>query len=295
MKKVFLTFVSIFILFAANAQDFNTYLSYFKTTELPFKIDRATLNWCRLNQKQLKPISKEDLQKFILVEPSDKSQSYTFFNTTENSDVTAQKGIQFYYFKKLNLSPKFISVIIYFINEVDKNGLREWKMVLMNYTTEGKLMNCFDLAYEEIFMTYRLHLAEISKDLKVKIEEIDFESRQNSKKPNYITDFYYKIDTQNAELIFAQREYYPYEGTFTCEDKILSIEQNKELFMVMEGNANESVFTSVNLLKYDLNVGEFTFEDNQKIKWQGKFSEDKNSIKLAKAIDKSVFIFKRKY
>lgn len=293
MKKLLLILANILFLFLANAQDFNAYLANFKSEELPFKIDRSTLNWCRLNQKQLKPIALGDLQKFVLSQPLDKGQAPIFVNLPEKTSPTTDKDIRFYYYKKLNLSPNFLSVIAYFVDEKDKNGLVHWKFVLLNYSSDGKLMNHFELAYEEQFMSYRLHVAEISKDLKVKIEEIDFESLRNTKKPNYIADFYYKIDAQSAEFISIQNEYYPYEGVFENGDKLLSILQNRNVFTVMEGKASEQSSISVSLLKYDLVEGTFVFIDNANIKWQGKFDTSKSSITLTDK-DKSTLIFRRK-
>ena len=294
MKKLFLILANTLFLFLANAQDFNAYLANFKLEELPFKVDRSTLNWCRLNQKQLKPIALGDLQKFVLSQPLDQEQAPIFVNLPEKTAPNADKDIRFYYYKKLNLSPNFLSVIVYFVDEKDKNGLMHWKLVMLNYSLDGKLINHFELAYEEQFMSYRLHVAEISKDLKMKIEEIDFESLQNTKKPNYIADFYYKIDAKSAKFISIQNEYYPYEGVFEYGDKLLSILQNRNIFTVMEGKAGEQSSISVNLIKYDLTEGTFVFIDNANIKWQGKFDASKSRITLTNK-DKTTLIFKRKY
>jgi len=293
MRKVFATLMSIFLVFSANAQNFNAYLAHFKTEELPFTINRATLNGCRLNQGQMKAVSKADLYQFVLVQPSDKTLSPLFVNLPESKDLTKEKDIRFYHYKKLKLSPKFQSVIVYFVDEKDKNGLMNWKFILLNYSLEGKLMNYFELAYEEIFMSYRLHLAQISKDLKVKVEEIDFESRKNSKTPSYTMDFYYKIDPKSGEFVSVQSEKYPYEGLFEYKDEVLSITQNKDVFMVMRGKGSDKSTKSVNLTKFDLNKGTFIFVDDKNIQWQGVFDTDKNRITLSNQ-HKSVLVFKRK-
>lgn len=298
IKPISLTII-LFLSLEIKAQDFQAFINNFQATSLPFAADKAVLDACK--KGPLKAIPLAEIKKYILQNVLDSSNIYNFqllagYEEKELDVQLKNRTYQLYYFKKLPLSTDYQSVLVYFVNDKDQNGLREWKIVLLNFTPNGKLINSFNFADEEIFMSYRINTAKIDADLNIIRTERDFEASNTraAGKPTYEIDHHFALQKKDMSVISTQKKFYPYLGEFVSDAEVMSIDQNKNHFYITLGKINANVATGLNVKSYHLKEGTFEVEIRENEIWKGKFNPEKTQITITKP-DQSTILFLRKY
>jgi hypothetical protein len=287
-------FLSLFI--PLKAQNFESFVKQFPVAELPFSVNSKIID---NGSKNLKLIQYPDIEAFLLQKPKDSTSvdfyPYQNYTTNQEADFIKKQKIQYFFYKRVNIYPNFISLVVFFKDNLIQigQGILSNDFVCYNFTKNGELMSVFGFGKQEYFMSERITEISLDKNKTLKYVEKDYNvARKNErKKLNYTKEDYFEL-TENLQKVSINYKYYPYAGNYECGNDEMSIEQNIGLFMVMRGIKGGGGQTSQQLLASDLKKGTFTIKTEDLGILQGQFSEDKKIITLTKT-DKTVLIYKK--
>lgn len=282
---------------------FEAFIQKFTPATLPFEINKKTL---ATPTKGKILLSWEEIEKYLLQPLNDTSALYYYSQNDKKQEeiFVKKKRINYFAISQLSLYEGAKSLVIYRQDNSIKMGfgLLAYSFLLISFDKNHNLIQRIPItiAQEEYFMTSRFTECMLSKykneSILLKQTEYDYVGvdRSRKTKPTYILERYYKI-TNNFMIEDCNVDFYPYIGDFVAPDgSVLSIDQNKDFFMVLKGQVGDNSSIGQEVLQYDLKQGTFSIKIfNTTEIWTGIFDKDITQITITKP-DKRVVIYKRK-